>query len=190
MPAVLWDRLARGRELAMADKNYILYVATYPESSAASADFRSLKDAQDKDFEVDKSLVISRAMDGKVEVKEAGSGDVGKGALIGGAGGLALGLFAPPLLLATAIGAGIGAIGGELVKRHDERKLGLQLDETVPPGSSAIIALIDDKYLDRVERALTRATKRIEKAVDSEDYDKLEKALSESSKDVRSAVDS
>ncbi len=174
----------------MADKNYILYVATYPESSAASADFNSLKNAQDKDFKVDKALVISRSMDGKVEVDQSGTGEVGKGAMIGGGAGLVLGLFAPPLLLATAVGAGIGALGGELKKRHEERTLGLQLDETVPPGSSAIVALIDDKYLDRVERALTRSTKRVEKAVDSEDYDKLEKALSESSKQVRSATES
>lgn len=174
----------------MADKNFILYVATYPESSAAAADFRALKEAQDKDFQVDKSLVISRSMDGKVEVDQAGTGEVKRGAMIGGGAGLALGLFAPPLLLATAVGAGIGAIGGKLVERHEERKLGLQLDETVPPGSSAIIALIDDKYLDRVERSLTRATKRVEKAVDAEDYDALEKALSESSKEVRSSIES
>jgi uncharacterized membrane protein len=173
----------------MADKNYILYVAVYPESSAAAADFRSLKEAQDKDFKVDKSLVISRTMDGKVEVDESGTGEAKKGALIGGGAGLALGLFAPPLLLATAVGAGIGALGGKLVERHQERKLGLQLDETVPPGSSAIIALVDDKYLDRVERALTRASKRVEKAVEAEDYEELEKALEKSSKEVRSAVD-
>ncbi len=174
----------------MADKNYILYVATYAEWSAASADFRSLKDAQDNDFKLDKALVISRAMDGKVEVDESGTGEVGKGALIGGGAGLALGLFAPPLLLATAVGAGIGALGGKLVERHQERKLGLQLDETVPPGSSAIVALIDDRYLDRVERALTRATKRVEKAVEAEDYEELEKALDKSAKEVRSATES
>ena len=174
----------------MADKNYILYVAVYPESSAASADFRSLKDAQDKDFKLDKALVISRTMDGKVEVDESGTGDAGKGAMIGGGAGLVLGLFAPPLLLATAVGAGLGALGGKLVERHEERKLGLQLDETVPPGSSAIVALVDDKYVDRVERALTRTTKRVEKAVEHEDYDELEKALSKSEKEVRSAIDS
>lgn len=171
-------------------ENMILYVATYPESSAASADFRALKEAQDRDLQLDKALVISREMDGKVEVSESGTGEVGRGALIGGGAGLALGLFAPPLLLATAVGAGIGALGGHLVKRHEERQLGLQLDETVPPGSSAIVAVIDDKYLDRVERALTRSTKRIHKAIDAEDYDKLEEALAESSKEVRSAVDS
>jgi uncharacterized membrane protein len=174
----------------MADKNYILYVAVYPESSAAAADFRALKEAQDKDFKVDKSVVISREMDGHVEVDQSGTGEVGKGALIGGGAGLALGLFAPPLLLATAVGAGIGALGGEFRKKYEERQLGLHLDDTVPPGSSAIVALIDDKYMDRVERTLTRATRRVEKAVDSGDYEKLEKALSESSKQVKSATES
>ena len=171
-------------------ENMILYVATYPESSAASADFRALKELQDKDLKLDKALVISREMDGKVEVRESGTGEVRRGTFIGGGAGLALGLFAPPLLLATAVGAGIGALGGHLVRRHEERQLGLQLDETVPPGSSAIIAVIDDKYMDRVDRALTRSMKRTQKAIDSDDYEKLEQALSESSKEVRSAVDS
>ncbi|MEX1103181.1 MAG: DUF1269 domain-containing protein, partial [Dehalococcoidia bacterium] len=149
----------------MDDRNHLLYVATYPDAGSASADFRSLKDAQDRDMRIDRAIVINRASDGKVEVSESSTGDAGRGAMIGGGAGLVLGLFAPPLLLATAVGAGLGAVGGELKKKHDERKLGLELEEYVPPGSSAIVAIIDDKYLDRVERALTRATKRVEKAV-------------------------
>jgi hypothetical protein len=70
-----WGGTRKGH--SMAEKNMILYVATYPESSAASADFRALK-APGQDFQLDKSR-SSAGMDGKVEVDQsvrAKSGEV------------------------------------------------------------------------------------------------------------------
>ena len=55
---------------------------------------------------------------------------------LGGTAGLVVGLFAPPLLAATAVGAGIGAVAGHLSKRHAEKKMGVELEEYLPPGSS------------------------------------------------------
>ena len=103
---------------------------------------------------------------------------------------LVLGLFAPPLLLATAVGAGIGAGIGELKKRHEEKELGVDIEEYLPAGSSAVIVLVDDLYLDRVEHALEKSSKKISKAVDSGDYEKLQKALEDADKRVSDAVDS
>ena len=48
----------------------------------------------------------------------------GGGAVLGGTAGLVVGLFAPPLLAATAIGAGIGAVVGKLSKKHHEKEFG------------------------------------------------------------------
>ena len=74
--------------------------------------------------------------DGNVTAKEHGAGPVGGGAIVGGGLGLVLGLFAPPLLLATAVGAGIGAGVGELVKRHEEKQIGVDAEEWLPNGAS------------------------------------------------------
>ena len=103
--------------------------------------------------------------------------------------GLVVGLFAPPLLAATAIGAGIGALLGHLTKKHAENELGVELEEYLPPDSSAVVVVVDDVYLDRVEAALAKAIKRISKAVDSGDYDKLSKALENSEDQVSRAVE-
>ena len=92
-------------------------------------------------------------------------------------GGLVVGLFAPPLLLSTAIGAGIGAAIGGLVNKHEEKELGVELDEYLPPGSSAIVAVVDDLYLDRLASTIGKADKRVSKAIDSGDYDKVKKAV-------------
>ena len=119
-----------------------------------------------------------------------GTGITGGVSVLGGGVGLVVGLFAPPLLASTAIGAGIGAVLGHLTKRHAEKELGVELGEYFPPDSSAVVVIVDDRYLDRVEKALTKATKRIDKAIDSGDYDKLQKALAKSTDQVDDALDS
>jgi uncharacterized membrane protein len=133
---------------------------------------------------------MSRDADGKVDVLEKGDGTVGAGAVMGGGVGLVVGLFAPPLLAATAIGAGIGAVLGHLTKKHQEKELGVELEEYLPPNSSAVVVVIDDKYLDGVEKALGKAAKRVNKAIDSGDYHKLQKALAKSDDEIGDAVDS
>jgi uncharacterized membrane protein len=170
--------------------NLSLYVATYADAAAARDDFDALKAAQGADLQVMAAVVMSRDAAGQVDVLSEGSGMTGGGAVLGGGVGLVVGLFAPPLLAATAIGAGIGAVLGHLTKRHAEKELGVELEEYLPPNSSAVVVVVDDVYLDRVEAALTKAVKRINKAVDSGDYDKLSKALAESEDEVSKAVES
>jgi uncharacterized membrane protein len=175
----------------MTDMNLVLVAGTYDDPDAADQDFAALKDAQsDGDFRVVGAVVVSRDADGKVHVKEHGDTAVGGGTAVGAVGGLVVGLFAPPLLLATAIGAGIGAGIGALVKRHQEKKMGVDLEEYLPVNTSAVVVVVDDKYADRVDKALTKAGKKVSKAVDSDDYDKIQKALGEASDDVSKAVDS
>ena len=64
------------------------------------------------------------------------------------------------------------------------------MEEYLPPGSSAVIVVVDDTYLDRVDKALTKSTKKINKAVDSGDYEQLTKALQDADKNVSGAIDS
>lgn len=169
----------------------MLYVATYGDAASAAADCQDLNGAESEtDLIVLGSVVVSKDADGKVDVAETGGGQGGTGAILGGGAGAIVGLFAPPFLLATAIGAGIGAIAGELTKKHEEKKLGVDLDEYLPDGSSAIFVVMDDEYLDRVEAALSNANKQINKAIDSDDYEQLQKAISDAGDNVADAIDS
>ncbi len=171
--------------------NLVLYVASYSDAASAKTDFESLKNAQGDDFKIDAAVVMSRDANGDVDVLSKGvSNDTGTGAWVGGGIGLVVGLFAPPLLISTAIGAGIGALVGHLTKKHEEKELGVELDEYFPPNSSAVVVVVDDKYLDNVEAALANSDKRINKAIDQDDYDKLQKAISKSDDEVGKAVDS
>jgi len=173
----------------MADDNLVMVVGSYADASTAQDDFKTLKAGQDAgEYQVVAAVVMSRDAKGDVEVDEHGDGHVARGATIGGAAGLVVGLFAPPLLAATAIGAGIGAVIGKLSKRHQEKKLGFDVEEYLPPGSSAVVAVVDDQWADKVENALVKSDKRINKAIDQGDYDDLQKAIAQSSGEVTDAI--
>ena len=173
----------------MTEANLILFVATYGDDSGAAAeDFRALEGIGDT--AVLAAVVLQRDADGKVDVKEHGGGLVAAGTGLGAVGGLVAGLFAPPLLLATAVGAGIGAGVGKLVKRHEEKQIGVDAEQWLPNGASAIVAVVDDLYLDRVDRAVGKAVKKTNKAIDKGDYDAVVKAINEGGERIVEAVDS
>lgn len=174
----------------MNEENLMLYVASYDDAGGAADDFAALKDAELDEIAIVGAVLMDREDDGDVNVEEHHTGLVGGGAVTGGAAGLIVGLFAPPLLLSTAIGAGIGAGVGELVKRHEEKELGVELDEYLPPGSSAIVAVVDDRYLDRIDKALDKSAKKVSKAIDSGDYDKVKKAVLKSEGNIADAIES
>jgi uncharacterized membrane protein len=176
----------------MAGENLVLVVGTYSVSGAAADDFEALKAGEDAgQYQVVGAVVLNRDASGKVDVAEHDSGaHVAGGAVLGGTAGLVVGLFAPPLLAATAVGAGIGAVVGKLSKKHEEKQLGVEMEEYLPSGSSAVVAIVDDVYADKVEAALVNSDKRINKAIDKGDYDELEKAIAQSTDEVTKAVTS
>jgi uncharacterized membrane protein len=168
------------------DKNLMLYAASYSNPDAAAADYKAIKAAEGAaDIAIVGSVVVSSDANGKIDVTKGGS-PVLEDAFLGGVTGLVLGVFAPPLLLATAVGAGIGAGIGGLVKRHQEKKLGVDLENFLPPNSSAVVIVAEDLYADKIDKALSKAEKKITRAIDADDYDELTKALADAGYNVTS----
>ena len=97
---------------------------------------------------------------------------------MGAVAGFVVGLLAP-LLLTTVVGAGIGAGVGAIRKRHEEKAIGVDAEAWLPVGSSAIVAVVDDLYLDRIDKAVGKATRKVTKAIDKGDYDAVVKAVNE-----------
>jgi hypothetical protein len=52
------------------------------------------------------------------------------------------------------------------------------------------VAVVDDRWADKVEAALVKSDKRINKAIDAGDYDELQKAMAKSDAEVSNAVTS
>jgi hypothetical protein len=57
-------------------------------------------------------------------------------------------------------------------------------------GTSAILVVLDDQYLDNVDAALGKADKKVNKAIDSGDYADIQKAIAEGADNVDDAIDS
>ncbi|MGY4768418.1 hypothetical protein ACXC9Q_16015, partial [Kribbella sp. CWNU-51] len=79
---------------------------------------------------------------------------------------------------------------GAIAKRHEEKSIGVDAEEWLPAGSSAIAAVVDDLYLDRVDKAVGKATKKVSKAIDKGDYDAVVKAVNEGDEKVIDAAES
>jgi len=175
----------------MAEDNLSLIVATFDDTQSAEAAHQLLMDAESTgDFKLVGSAVVTRDAQGKARVNVSGDHAVPAGAAVGGLTGLVIGLFAPPLLLMVLGGAAVGAGIGELVKLHEEKQIGVDLEEYLPSGSSAIAAVVDNTYADRVEAALNKATKKVRKAVESGDYSAVKQALEGAGITVADALES
>ena len=105
------------------------------------------------------AVVVSKDLDGSLSVEQTDhmvrEGAAGLGAL-----GFAVGLFAPPLLAATAVGAALGAAGGKLLHRRTASKLEAQAAETIPLGGAGLILAYPHSAAGKVEPAVTRAIKK------------------------------
>jgi uncharacterized membrane protein len=73
-------------------------------------------------------------------------------------GGAIVGLIFPPVLLATAtLGAGLGAGAGAVVDQVQKREIKADVEATLPPDSSGIVAVVEEQWVTEVANALAKA---------------------------------
>jgi arylsulfatase len=118
-----------------------------------------IPDLAREDF--DGFVLVTKDANGEIEVLETGDHLGRKGAKVGGGVGLVLGLFAPPLLAATAVGAALGGLTGRFARKRLEAGIGEKMDDALPPGSAGIIAIYDHDDAEAVSGALSNAIRSI-----------------------------
>jgi arylsulfatase len=106
------------------------------------------------------AVVVSKDLEGNLSVQQTDH-MVREGAEGLGAIGFVVGLFAPPLLAATAIGAVIGAGVGKLLHHRTASKLEKQAGETIPIGGAGLIVAYPRSAAGKVEPAVTRAIRKV-----------------------------
>src|SRR3954470_18907157 len=120
----------------MSDDPKEVLIAVYLFEDLAEKDFDTvLKLADDGTITVEGVVLVQKDADGEVHVKETGDHLGRKGAKLGGGAGLVVGLFAPPLLAATAVGAAGGVVLGRFARHRVESGIGEKMDAALPPGS-------------------------------------------------------
>ncbi len=106
------------------------------------------------------AVVVSKDMEGELTVEQTDR-TVEKGAAGLASVGFVVGLFAPPLLATTAIGAVIGAAGGKVL--HDKIGRGIEesAGETIPIGGAGLIVAYPRSAAETVEPAVARAIQKV-----------------------------
>src|SRR5262249_4152280 len=132
-------------EPVMADTPMDVLVAGYQDLDKARKDFDGLVGLV-KSRQVKVEGVILVAHDASGEVSVAGTGDhAGRKGLGWGAGvGVAVGLFAPPLLASAAVGGAAGALAGKFADHKLKTGIAGKLSQALPPGSAGVIAVFPD----------------------------------------------
>jgi arylsulfatase len=106
------------------------------------------------------AVVVSKDLEGKLSVEQTDH-MVREGAAGLGAVGFVVGLFAPPLLATTAVGAAMGAAAGRLLHHRTAKKLEEQAAETIPIGGAGLIVAYPHSAAARVEPAVTRPVQKV-----------------------------
>jgi len=164
----------------MSDETKDVLIAAYLFEDLAKRDYEAvLKLAAEKTIAIEGVVAVQKDADGEVHVVESGDHMGRTGAGIGGGAGLVVGLLAPPLLAATAVGAAAGAVVGKFAKHRVESGIGEKLDAALPSGSGGVIAIYDSAGAEAVDKALANAVRKSVAQIDGSSAKDLKAGLEE-----------
>ena len=164
----------------MAETPTDVLVAGYQHIDEATNDFEALVAlVKAREVSIEGVILVTHAEDGSVAVRQTGDNLGRKGMGWGGGVGLAVGLFAPPLLASVAVGAVAGGLIGRFVDHRVETEIHDKIGENLPPGSAGIIAIFDDEQRLGVEQALAGTQLRSVVQGDKEGTAALKESLAE-----------
>jgi uncharacterized membrane protein len=154
----------------MASSTMELFVAAYATEDGAGEALKAFQSAQrDGAIALIDAAVIVHGADDKVKFVETADPSGKKWAKRGAIAGGIVGLIFPPSIIATAaVGGGAGAIWGKVRDKgfsDDDLK---EIGKSLPPGSSAIIAIAEDRVMEQLERGLSGYEKIAKHAVSAE----------------------
>jgi len=143
--------------LRAAQHSQTLVYAVYDGQDTAAQAFKTMKSAQhDTGERIESYAVVSKDLKGKVRVHDQRSRDTGVGAVLGGV----IGLVGGPAGVAAGAAAGgaVGYLTGEAVGIPREKVDSMQ--SSLTPDSSALIVVLDDRWVQDVEHDLNQAHAR------------------------------
>jgi len=141
---------------AAAQSETLLY-AVYDGQDTAGQVFQTMKSGQRSTGErIESYAIVSKDVKGKVRVRDQRKRDAAVGAVLGGV----VGLVGGPAGVAAGVAAGgaVGYLTGDTVGIPRDKVDSMQASLT--PNSSALIVVLDDKWVQDVSRDLTQAHAR------------------------------
>ncbi len=153
---------------AATDGAYTLLVADFADTATAWDAYEGLKSVEDgRTVAIEGVVVVKRESDGKLEIQKATDHSTKSGLKWGIVGGIALGVIFPPSVIGSAAALGAaGAATGKIRQLHHRSELADELEDSIAPGHSGILALVSDPGVVEVRKALATADAIVEGAID------------------------
>lgn len=128
-------------------------IAAFKDENGAENALHELKDAKKEGLiGIKNAAVLWKDDSGKLHFKETADMRGGKGLAVGGVIGGVVGLIFPPSILASAaVGAAVGGLSAKLRDSGFSDKRLREVGDGLRPGTSALIAVIEDVWVREVE---------------------------------------
>ena len=139
------------------DETTDVLIGGYLSTEAAHEDYEAVLGCGERLWG---AVVVSKDLDGNVSLEQTDH-TVEEGAAGLAGVGFVVGLFAPPLLAATAIGAALGAVGGKALHKKIGSGIEKMAEETIPIGGAGLIVAYPRSAAEKVEPAVTRAVQKV-----------------------------
>lgn len=139
----------------MSGEHALVLVAGYEELKGARRDFDALAErVKDKQIALRGAVLVAKDADGNATMIDTGDHLGRKGAGWGAGVGVAVGLFAPPLLASVVIGAAAGGLVGKFADHRIKSGLQDNIGQALAAGSAVVIAVLPPGSRLAVEQAL------------------------------------
>jgi uncharacterized membrane protein len=133
-------------------------IAAFNDEKSAKESLTALNQAKRAGLiDIQDAAILRRDAKNKLHVKDINEMTTGKGAMVGAVTGGVIGLLAGPLVMAGAAGALVGALASKLRDTGFSNQRLQQIGDGLKPGSSAIIAVIEHKWVEAVQKELEKA---------------------------------
>src|SRR3954452_16246530 len=173
-------RRTLSRGAPVSDIEYDVAIAAYLIADLAQTDFDTLVQlVVDKELAVEGVALVTVDTDGTVAVHETGDHLGRRGVKLGGGVGLVVGLFAPPLLAAAAIGAAAGGLVAKFAQHKVSSGIGEKLGDALPPGSAGILVIYDRAKTGLVTTSLVSSVRTSTAQIEGGGVKDLKVALAE-----------
>lgn len=158
----------------------MLIVAGYPDVEVATAEFRGLAGQVEAGRLSSQGMIlVGKDADGTPRLMDTGNHLGRRGAGWGGGAGVLVGMFAPPLLGAVAVGAAAGGVVGHFAGNKLTAAVQQQVGEALKAGTAVIIGVFPAESRLDVERALPGSPVRSVVESDERGIDELKAKLAE-----------
>lgn len=137
-----------------------LMVAAFQDEKAADEALKQLKEAKKEHLiKIQDAAVLRKDEKGKVHIKETEDVGAGKGAIAGGILGVAIAALTGPvgIVLAGVTGALVGGIAAKNIDMGIDNDRLKKLADSLKPGTSAIIAIVEHTWVADLEAAMQEA---------------------------------